>query len=100
MSDITYSTLIELAVELTNNLTGSDRFDRLLGVVRQTIACDAVALLSLQGDHLRPLAQQGLTADSMGRRFAIKSHPRFAAICESRSPIRFPADLTLMTACY
>ncbi|WP_020407525.1 nitric oxide reductase transcriptional regulator NorR [Hahella ganghwensis] len=95
MSDINYSSLIELAVDLTSSLTSSDRFDRLLSTIRQTIACDAVVLLELQGEQLKPLAQQGLTADCLGRRFDVEAHPRFAAICSSRAPIRFPVDSPL-----
>jgi len=94
-NEITFSGLIELAIDLTASLTSSDRFDRLLSTVRQTIRCDAVVLLELRGEYLKPLAQQGLSADTLGRRFEISDHPRFSAICASRSPTRFPADSTL-----
>ncbi len=95
MVDITSSALIELAVDLTNNLTNEDRFDRLLSTVRQTINCDAVVLLAAQAEELKPLAQQGLMRDSLGRRFNIEAHPRFKEICTSTHPIRFPADSPL-----
>jgi anaerobic nitric oxide reductase transcription regulator len=95
MGDINSSALIELAVDLTTSLASQDRFDRLLSTVRQTIGCDAVVLLKREGNILRPLAQQGLTLDSLGRRFDIASHPRLAELCASTSPIRFPADSPL-----
>lgn len=95
MGDISSTALIELAVDLTNSLTSQDRFDRLLSTVRQTIRCDAVVLLKQEGTVLTPLAQQGLTSDSLGRRFDIASHPRLAEICRATSPIRFPADSPL-----
>lgn len=95
VSDITTAALIELAVDLTKSLTSEDRFERLLGVVRQTIHCDAVVLLKREGKMLKPLAQQGLSLDSLGRRFDIESHPRLAEICASTSPIRFPVDCPL-----
>ena len=94
-NEITFSGLIELAVDLTASLTSRDRFDRLLSTVRQTIRCDAVAVLELRGEYLKPLAQQGLSADTLGRRFEISDHPRFAEICGSRSPTIFPADSVL-----
>lgn len=95
MGDISSNALIELAMDLTNSLTSQDRFDRLLSTVRQTITCDAVVLLKQEGTVLTPLAQQGLTSDSLGRRFDIASHPRLAAICRATSPVRFPADSPL-----
>jgi anaerobic nitric oxide reductase transcription regulator len=95
MGDISATALIELAVDLTNSVTSQDRFDRLLSTVRQAITCDAVVLLKQDGAVLTPLAQQGLTSDSLGRRFDIASHPRLADICRATSPIRFPADSPL-----
>lgn len=99
MGEITSAALIELALNLTNSLTNSassqERFNQLLSTVRHIINCDAVVLLKVQGKDLKPLAQQGLTRDSMGRRFDIASHPRFEAICQSTTPVRFSADCSL-----
>uniref|UniRef100_UPI003D0A4824 nitric oxide reductase transcriptional regulator NorR n=1 Tax=Vibrio sp. TaxID=678 RepID=UPI003D0A4824 len=53
------------------------------------------ALLALQGNLLTPLAIQGLTRDTLGRRFVVEEHPRFAAICSSDIPVRFDADSPL-----
>jgi anaerobic nitric oxide reductase transcription regulator len=95
MSQISSSAIIELALNLAGSLNTKDRFDRLLDTVRKTIACDSVALLSYHGEILKPIALQGLSRDTLGRRFNVAEHPRFAALCKSKSPIRFPADSPL-----
>ncbi|WP_233520516.1 nitric oxide reductase transcriptional regulator NorR [Flocculibacter collagenilyticus] len=95
MNAITATTLIELSLKLAQSLTKNDRFDRLLSTIRQTINCDAVALLSFKDDHLIPLACQGLSKDTLGRRFAIAEHPRFTEICQSSNAVRFTSDSTL-----
>ena len=95
LTHISINALIELALDLSRSLSSNDRFERLLATVRQAIPCDAVVLLAKQGDLLKPLAQQGLTPDSMGRRFEIDSHPRFQHICRSHNALRFAADCEL-----
>jgi anaerobic nitric oxide reductase transcription regulator len=95
MSQISSSAIIELALNLAGSLNTKDRFDRLLDTVRKTIGCDAVALLSYHGDILKPIALQGLSRDTLGRRFRVDEHPRFSVLCKSKSPIRFPADSPL-----
>ena len=95
MNEIPPTALIELAVDLASSLNTKDRFDRLLDNVRKTIVCDAVVLLSFHGDVLKPIAMQGLSRDTLGRRFVIKEHPRFDLLCQSRTPIRFAADSAL-----
>ena len=95
MASLSDKGLLELAMDLVGGLNSSDRFERLLVTIRDTIRCDAVVLLVLQGADLKPLAQYGLTRDSLGRRFRVDSHPRFAAICESESTIRFPSGCDL-----
>jgi anaerobic nitric oxide reductase transcription regulator len=95
MSDISSKALIELALDLAQNLSSKDRFDRLLDTVRKTIACDAVALLAVRGELLTPLTLQGLSRDTLGRRFYLSEHPRFQQICASSAPVRFPANCEL-----
>jgi anaerobic nitric oxide reductase transcription regulator len=95
MNEISSSAIIELALDLATSLDSADRYDRLLDTVRKIIACDAVALLVHQGDVLTPLALQGLSRDTLGRRFYIKEHPRFDQLCQSVTPIRFAADSPL-----
>lgn len=95
MNNITSTALIELALDLANSLNSKDRFDRLLDTVRKTIQCDAVALLSYHQDLLKPLALQGLSRDTLGRRFKINEHPRFDILCKSKIPVRFSAESEL-----
>lgn len=92
MSKVSPDALIKLALGLSNSLSANDRFKGLLDTIRQTIECDAVALLLVQSDHLKPLAHQGLTSDVLGRRFEISVHPRFNVICNSTTPVRFAAN--------
>ena len=95
MANISYSSLIELAIDLSSGLINKDRFERLLNTVRKTVPCDAVVLLARQGDRLKPLALQGLSPDTLGRRFEIDQHPRFQQICGSQTPVRFESDSPL-----
>lgn len=95
MNDITSDTLIELALDLANSLVNKDRFNRLVSHVRQAIPCEAVVLLQLKDAYLKPLAQQGLTSDALGRQFHIDDHPRFKVLCGSRLPVRFDSDSEL-----
>ena len=95
MNKISSSALIELSIELAQSLTSNDRFDRLLTTIRKTITCEAVAVLAFKGEYLIPLALQGLSPDTLGRRFVIEQHPRLAAICHSKKAIRFPANSDL-----
>lgn len=95
MTNITLSALIELAIDLSSSLVAKDRFERLLTTVRKAISCDAVVLLVKQGEYLKPLALQGLSHDTLGRRFAIAEHPRFQQICAASSPLRFESESDL-----
>jgi anaerobic nitric oxide reductase transcription regulator len=95
MANIPNSSLIELAIDLSSGLINTDRFERLLTTVRKTVACDAVVLLARQGERLKPLALQGLSPDTLGRRFEIDQHPRFQQICNSKIPVRFESDSQL-----
>lgn len=87
--------LLEVALDLANSINTEDRFDRLLNSIRKAIRCDAVALLRLQQQTLIPLATQGLTPDTLGRRFLLSEHPRLAALCQADGVYRFPADCQL-----
>ncbi|GMQ48435.1 nitric oxide reductase transcriptional regulator NorR [Vibrio sp. 10N] len=95
MQDISTSSLIDLTVGLASSSNDQERFDSLLNTIRKTIHCDCVALLSLQGDTLVPLAMQGLARETLGRRFVINEHPRFEQICAANSPVIFDADSEL-----
>ncbi|WP_070969359.1 nitric oxide reductase transcriptional regulator NorR [Vibrio sonorensis] len=95
MNDIQISTLIELTIGLASGHSEEDKFTKLLDATRKAIQCDCVGLLSLQGDTLVPLALQGVTQDTLGRRFKLSEHPRLARICESKQAVRFDADCDL-----
>lgn len=93
--NISAAALIELSLNLAQSLTGNNRFDNLLSTIRKTIVCDAVVILAVKGHYLEPLALQGLSKDTLGRRFVIAEHPRLAAICRSDKCVRFPRDCSL-----
>lgn len=87
--------LLEVALDLANSLNNENRFDRLLTSIRKAIRCDAVVLLGLHQQVLTPLAIQGLSADTIGRRFLLSEHPRLQQLCSSPVPYRFPASCNL-----
>ncbi|MCC2606738.1 nitric oxide reductase transcriptional regulator NorR [Planctobacterium marinum] len=93
--ELTSETLLDFATAQVAGLTNHDRFEQLLDTLAGLIVCDAIVLLAIQGETLKPLAQKGLTHDTLGRRFSIAAHPRFTAIVESQCPVRFAADSPL-----
>lgn len=88
-------TLVSIALDLTSAIHADERYRRLLQTLRRVIPYDAAALLRFQNDELIPIASSGLSADAMGRRFAIAEHPRLEIICKSAKPVLFPADSEL-----
>lgn len=84
-----------LATDLTADLPAAVRLQRLVTGVRTYFDCGAVALLRLEQDHLRPLAVDGLSGDALGRRFAVKDHPRLGAILTRRGVTCFHHDSVL-----
>lgn len=89
------TTQLLLLTDLVAELPAAVRLQRLVSSLRAHFACGAVALLRLEQDHLRPLAVDGLASDALGRRFAVKDHPRLAAILGRRGVTRFPHDSPL-----
>lgn len=89
------TSLLEVALDLANSINNDDRFDRLLTSIRKAISCDAVALLSLNQQVLTPLATQGLSLDTLGRRFELAEHPRLDKLCKAGGPYCFPSDCSL-----
>ena len=57
-----------------------ERYQHLLGALRELFPCNAVALLRLDGDCLLPLAVDGLSHDTLGRRFRLQDHPRLLTL--------------------
>ena len=87
--------LTQLAIDLTTSVSGQDRFERLLAVIRNIFNCDASALLAFQDQQFAPLAINGLYDEVLGRRFNIQEHPRLEAIARAGDVVRFPSDSKL-----
>jgi anaerobic nitric oxide reductase transcription regulator len=87
--------VIPLVDDLARDLPAAERYRRLLEALRLLLPCDAAALLRLEGEVLVPLAVNGLSLDTLGRRFRVDQHPRLAALLLSAGPLRFPADSAL-----
>ena len=87
--------LVPLVDDLSRELPDSERYRRLLEAMQALLPCDAVALLKLDGGWLVPLAVNGLSGDTLGRRFKIDEHPRFALLLAAGGPLRIPADSPL-----
>lgn len=87
--------LIPLVADLSRDLPEAERYRRLLSALRTLLPADAAALLRLEGDTLVPLAVDGLSADTLGRRFKVSEHPRFGSLLAHRGLTRFAADCAL-----
>jgi anaerobic nitric oxide reductase transcription regulator len=87
--------LVPLVDDLSREMPDGERYRRLLEAVRALLPCDATALLRLDGAALVPLAVNGLSSDTMGRRFKVEEHPRFKRLLEASGPTRFPVDCEL-----
>lgn len=87
--------LVPLVDDLSREMSDGERYRRLLEAVRALLPCDATALLRLDGAALVPLAVNGLSSDTMGRRFKVEEHPRFKRLLEAGGPMRFPVDCEL-----
>lgn len=87
--------LLPLVDDLSRDLPESERYRRLLRAMRAVLPCDAAALLRLDGEWLIPLAVDGLSGDTLGRRFRVRDHPRFEALLAASGPLRFASDSPL-----
>ena len=92
--------LLPLVAELSSQLPETERYRRLLAALRTVLPGDAAALLRCEHgdggiDWLRPLAIDGLSPDTLGRRFRLSEHPRFAALLTAGQALRFPTDSPL-----
>ena len=89
--------LLPLVAELSSHVPEHERYRRLLAALRTVLPADAAALLRCEADGawLRPLAIDGLSPDTLGRRFHIAEHPRFAALLQAGKAMRFPTDTPL-----
>ena len=95
MSSENLSLLIEMALDFSKSVRAQDTEQELISAVRKLVPCDAIAILDAKDDSLVPKAAQGLSLDTLGRRFAISEHPRFAVLCKTKNPYVFPPDCEL-----
>jgi anaerobic nitric oxide reductase transcription regulator len=94
-ADAVLQAALPVVADLARELPAADRYRRLLDAVRALLPADAVALLRLDGDCLVPLAVDGLSADTLGRRFRVAEHPRLQALLAAAGPLRFAPDCGL-----
>lgn len=87
--------LVPLVDDLARELPDGERYRRLLEAMQALLPCDAVALLKLDAGWLVPLAVNGLSRDTLGRRFKVSEHPRFKLLLAANGPTRFPPDCAL-----
>ncbi|MGL6121836.1 MAG: nitric oxide reductase transcriptional regulator NorR [Shewanella sp.] len=92
---ITTEALLQIALDLQLGISHHDRFQRLINSVRTLFVSDASALLRYERGQFIPLAIDGLSADTLGRRFRLTEHPRLEAIARAGNVVRFPADSDL-----
>ena len=90
-----WQALVPLVDDLSRDLPDGERYRRLLEAVRALLPCDAAALLRLDGGWLVPLAVNGLSRDTLGRRFKVDEHPRFGQLLAAGGPMRFAPDSPL-----
>ena len=81
--------------DLAQELPERERLRRLLAALRTLLPADAVALLRLNGEWLHPVAIDGLMPDTLGRRFKVAEHPRFAQLLAAGQAMRFAPDSPL-----
>ncbi|MCK4494359.1 MAG: sigma 54-interacting transcriptional regulator, partial [Methylococcales bacterium] len=94
-TDLLLNTLMSLVNDLSRQLSPQQRYQHLLETLRTLFPCDACALLKQEHNYLVPLAINGLSEDTLGRRFLIGEQPRLATILETRGSVRFAADSPL-----
>jgi anaerobic nitric oxide reductase transcription regulator len=87
--------LAGVVADLSKAMERDVRYARLLEAFQRSFPCDAIGLLELDGEVLVPRAVEGLSRDTLGRRFVIRDQPRLGQILHSPEPIRFPADSAL-----
>jgi anaerobic nitric oxide reductase transcription regulator len=81
-----------VVLSLTANLSMKDRYSEFLNIFARITGNHACALLRYQDGVLIPVATFGLLPEVQEQAFRPEQHPRLAAIIQSRTPVRFPAD--------
>ena len=94
-TNLFFTSLISIVADLSMHMSAEQRYQRLLKHLCRIFPCDASALLKFERHSLIPLAVNGLSEDTLGRRFVISEHPRLARILASTEAVRFTADSDL-----
>ncbi|TRW90303.1 nitric oxide reductase transcriptional regulator NorR [Candidatus Methylobacter oryzae] len=94
-TDLFSASLISIVADLSASMPTEQRYQRLLEHLCRIFPCDASALLKFESPCLIPLAVNGLSEDTLGRRFTVDEHPRLAQILASDKAVRFAADSDL-----
>ncbi|HEU0035810.1 MAG TPA: nitric oxide reductase transcriptional regulator NorR [Kofleriaceae bacterium] len=85
--------VVELAADLTDARTASERAQRLVDAIPLLIPCDSAVLLRLEirdgKETLVPIASHGVVEELKSQRFEVAAHPRFAQIVRRRTLIHF-----------
>jgi len=89
-------TLLNIALNLSANLTSEQQYQNLVEGISQVFPCDAAALFILdEQGFLTPVAVKGVSNSVLGRRFFPSAHPRLLQIMQTKTPVRFDADCSL-----
>jgi anaerobic nitric oxide reductase transcription regulator len=88
-------TLVAIALDITSAKSADERRRSLLTALRRVVPFNAAALMRLDGDELVPVAAQGLSPAALGRRYALREHPRLDIVCKAHEPVLFPPDTKL-----
>ena len=91
-TNLFFTSLISIVADLSTQMSAEQRYQRLLAHLCRIFPCDASALLKFENHCLIPLAVNGLSEDTLGRRFTVNEHPRLAQILASAQLVRFAAD--------
>ncbi|UOA07335.1 nitric oxide reductase transcriptional regulator NorR [Methylobacter sp. S3L5C] len=94
-TNLFFTSLISMVADLSIRMSAEQRYQRLLQHLGRIFPCDASALLKFENHSLIPLAVNGLSEDTLGRRFIVSEHPRLARILASDQAVRFAADSDL-----
>ncbi len=87
--------LLQLMSDLGRDLPPPLRHQRLVQILKSAFECDAIGLLRLEGEVLRPVAVEGLVKETLGRRFRLADHPRLQTILYAHEPVIFEPDTGL-----
>jgi anaerobic nitric oxide reductase transcription regulator len=94
-TDLFCTSFISIVSDLSRQLPVEQRYQNLLQSLMRFFPSDACALLKLEQHYLVPLAINGLSEDTLGRRFLLSEQPRLATILATTGITRFPADSEL-----